>query len=574
MKRLWASLLILLILLISGINMTYYYSTKNALVKEQEEKVSTIVNSITVAIQNSNTGEQLFEDMIGINLRSASIAAQYALPADIEKVQNEKLVEIKEKLMIDGITLLKRVDDDIIGYRSSDPKEIGMSTKGWTFGWFHAFNQLLDHHNAQVGANLTFGQFLPHYWSGPFDTSSTNTTNIDKWGYYNDGGTNYIIDPYVHDKHLLEFRETTGVDSTIKQVVEKNKWIVEIGVLNPELIGGLITPTTEAWYQERKVLYGQYSYPDDNEKNISLDGIKDGKVKNSFSVIDGKEIMRTYVPLKNIALGAYHSDLLICIVTDYKKIKDALLKQQLKLLIIIAVVTTISLIVIILINRMVKRSKELAVFNVQEVYTGNIDTLFNSIKEQRHDFNNHVSTIQSLMELGKINDLKAYTSEIIGETVAMNAIINIDNPAICAIVQAKAAQAADKNIVFEHNLFNMAELNNSAMKSSDIVKIISNLLDNAFEATIVDAEDQEKMVHIQGSIHGRQLDMSIYNTGKPIPDEIKDKIFDYGFSTKVSTGKNSGLGLAIVKKLVDKYNGNIKVVNKNEGIQFTMQLHI
>ncbi|MEW9698625.1 sensor histidine kinase [Paenibacillus sp. SI8] len=572
MKRLWISFLVLVISLITCINITYYYTTKNALIKEQEEKVSTIVNSITIAIQNSNTGEQLFEDMIGLNLRTASVAAQYALPTDIEKVQNDKLVEIKNKLMIDGLTLLKRKDDDIIGYRSSDPNEIGMSTKAWTNGWFQAFNQLLDNHVAQIGGALTFGQFLPHYWSGPFDTSSTNTKNIDKWGYYSDSETNYIIDPYMHDTRLLDFRKTTGVDATITQMVEKNKWIVEIGVLNPEVVGGLIKKIPAKWYQERKVLYGQYSYPDANDMNISLNGIKNDKIINTFSVVDGKDIMRTYVPLKNIALGAYHSDLLLCIVTDYKTIKDTLYKQELKLLLIVAGVTIISLTITAVTVRIVNRSKEEAVLNVHDVYTGNIDTLFNSIKEQRHDFNNHVSTIHSLLELGKLDALKSYTKEIIGETIAINDILNIDNPAVCAIVQAKAAQAVDKNIVFEHELGNMRELNNSAMKSTDIVKIISNLLDNAFEATTMDNDLTEKKVIIKGAINRNRLEISVFNTGKPIPEEIKEKIFESGYSTKGGSEKNSGLGLAIVKKLIDKYHGNIKVSDFNEGIQFTIQL--
>ncbi|CAN7767644.1 ATP-binding protein [Paenibacillus sp. LjRoot153] len=562
------------IFIISAINVTYYYTTKKALVSEQEEKISTIVNSMTTAIQNSSTGEQLFEDMIGLNLRTASVATQYALPADVEKVENEKLTEIKNKLLIDGITLLKKQGDDIVGYRSTDPKEIGMSTKSWTQGWFPAFNQLLDNHDAKKGDLIKYGQFLPHYWSGPFDTSSTNTKNIDKWGYYNDGGTNYLIDPYVHDTHLLNFRKATGVDATISQLVEKNKWLIEIGVIKHQLDEQKQeVPMDPNWYQQREVQFGKYSYPDvvTASTNFDFNDLQRGKKVNTFIKVEGKDIMRTYISLKNLVQGPYNAELLLCIVTDYQTIIDTLFKQQLNLLLIILSVTIISLFVFVITLRMLNRSKEEAVLNAQGIYTGNIDALFNSIKEQRHDFTNHVNTIHSLIELGKLEELKTYAKEIIGETIETNDIIKIDNPALCALVQAKAAQAVNRKIAFEHELSTMEELGNSAIKSTEVVKIISNLLDNAFEATTMDNSSNEKRVKIKGAIHDGLLNINVTNTGNPIPDEIVDIIFKSGFSTKEG-GKNRGLGLAIVTKLIKKYQGTISVSHENGENRFAMQL--
>jgi hypothetical protein len=153
-----------------------------------------IFNTIRSAIETGAEGEKIVEDVIGLNLRTASIAAQFKLNPDIDKVDNKELVELKRVLGIDDITLFKKTPDDIVGLKSSDPKEVNVSSKSWA-NYYKAMDQLFQLQPVNIG----IGQTLPHFWSGPMDTSSTNPTQTDKWGYYYDGSTNYIIDPYVHD---------------------------------------------------------------------------------------------------------------------------------------------------------------------------------------------------------------------------------------------------------------------------------------------------------------------------------------------------------------------------------------
>ena len=52
------------------------------------------------------------------------------------------------------------------------------------------------------------------------------------------------------------------------------------------------------------------------------------------------------------------------------------------------------------------------------------------------------------------------------------------------------------------------------------------------------------------------MKVSITDSGKGIPAEIKDKIFQPFFTTK-PPGEGSGLGLDIVKKIVEKHQGII-----------------
>lgn len=67
---------------------------------------------------------------------------------------------------------------------------------------------------------------------------------------------------------------------------------------------------------------------------------------------------------------------------------------------------------------------------------------------------------------------------------------------------------------------------------------------------------------------------SVHNNGKPIPNEIQEKIF-HGFfhDNKKASNESYGLGLYIVKEVVDRHNGKISLEStKNNGTTFTVIL--
>lgn len=569
-KQLKLSLIIFFIfaLILTVVNISYYYTTKNALIKQQQEKSEIIAHYINTSIQLSSQGEKFVENLIGTNLRTASLVAQAHLDSDIEKVNNNQLKEISTLIGIDHLTLMKRQGDDIIGYKSSDPDEINMSTKGWRGYWFKAFNQLLDNKKVDVPV----GQILTNYWSGPINTSQTNPDNVDKWGYYFDGTTNYIIDPFVHDTIYRSYQKETGVDALIAGIVtdEKNQGgIDEIAVFNPPIFLGQEEQYKKngvVWYSDREILFGTHNLQGPNDKDYVQAAMKTGKSSSHEKKINNIPYLESFIPLK------LDFPVVIKITSNLSVINKTVNDQLIQLLIILIGLSVICFGIIAFTIRFVNRSKEAAVQNVQDVYVGNIDTLFQSVREQRHDYNSHVSTIHSMIVLGEYEALKKYTEEIIGEAVAINDIINIRNPALCALVQAKAAVAVDKKIIFEHEMQNMEELGNSIVKSVDIVKIISNLLDNAFEATTLN-NSHEKLIKIEGAIKNGQLNFSVFNTGTPLSEELKDKVFISGFSTK-DAEKNSGLGLSIIQQLIHKYKGEINIISLDNGTQFNVQLSI
>ena len=88
--------------------------------------------------------------------------------------------------------------------------------------------------------------------------------------------------------------------------------------------------------------------------------------------------------------------------------------------------------------------------------------------------------------------------------------------------------------------------------------IIQNLVENALVHGKEGVKVEVAKVDLKGILR-------VSDRGEGIPDEIKEKIFKAGFSTKNRTG----LGLYIVKKLVDILGGEIRVYdNKPRGAVF------
>jgi len=85
-----------------------------------------------------------------------------------------------------------------------------------------------------------------------------------------------------------------------------------------------------------------------------------------------------------------------------------------------------------------------------------------------------------------------------------------------------------------------------------ISRVFMNIMKNALEAM-----EKGGTFSIAVEKVDDEVEFSLSDTGKGIPAEIKDHLFD----SFVTSGKKdgTGLGLAIVKKIIDEHNGRIEV---------------
>lgn len=64
------------------------------------------------------------------------------------------------------------------------------------------------------------------------------------------------------------------------------------------------------------------------------------------------------------------------------------------------------------------------------------------------------------------------------------------------------------------------------------------------------------------------VSIAISNNGPKIPDDIKEKMFNSGFTTKDNQNGDRGYGLSIVKDIINSCNGEIAIESDKEWTTF------
>jgi signal transduction histidine kinase len=100
-------------------------------------------------------------------------------------------------------------------------------------------------------------------------------------------------------------------------------------------------------------------------------------------------------------------------------------------------------------------------------------------------------------------------------------------------------------------------------------QVIMNLFSNA-----IDAIPDQGTIFVTTKRVGDKVTISVKDTGKGIPENIKPNIFDPFFTTK-EVGKGTGLGLSISFAIVEEHHGTIEFISKeSEGTEFIVTLPI
>ncbi|TNE95831.1 MAG: HAMP domain-containing histidine kinase [Deltaproteobacteria bacterium] len=108
----------------------------------------------------------------------------------------------------------------------------------------------------------------------------------------------------------------------------------------------------------------------------------------------------------------------------------------------------------------------------------------------------------------------------------------------------------------------------SVVQVTELQTALSNILNNAFEASGDDAE-----VKLSASQQGKKLNVEISDKGSGIPQDIIEKVFEREFTSGKSTG--SGLGLYQARKAIEWCGGKIQISSeegKGTTVQFTIEL--
>jgi signal transduction histidine kinase len=113
--------------------------------------------------------------------------------------------------------------------------------------------------------------------------------------------------------------------------------------------------------------------------------------------------------------------------------------------------------------------------------------------------------------------------------------------------------------------------------AGEINQVVLNLIVNAAHAIgdVVRGTDKKGRIRVATRVLDDQVEISIGDTGKGIPVEVRSRIFDPFFTTK-EVGKGTGQGLAIARSVVvDKHGGTLHFETEvGQGTTFYIRLPI
>ncbi|HHY91344.1 MAG TPA: GHKL domain-containing protein [Clostridiales bacterium] len=212
-------------------------------------------------------------------------------------------------------------------------------------------------------------------------------------------------------------------------------------------------------------------------------------------------------------------------------------------------------------------------YQLQKEYIKNIETVIDIVRREKHDFINHINTVYAICMLNKpeaTEKIKAYLDKLIDNLQSTYHFYNTGNEYIDGLLAVKSNYAFSHHIHFDVNFEEL--LDQVEIEDYDLISIVSNLIDNAFDAILSEPEHEGKIISVYGYTEEENYYLSVSNNGPVIPAELMDKIFEKGFSTKKDNKGEHGFGLHIIKQLVEKNGGKITVSSSEEETEFLIQI--
>lgn len=190
---------------------------------------------------------------------------------------------------------------------------------------------------------------------------------------------------------------------------------------------------------------------------------------------------------------------------------------------------------------LMKLSGQMMEKNYQEIHS-----YHEIIRQQIHDFKNHLRAIDGMLDAG--SNAKKYTQNLLASSYSYANECHCGNDIIDSVINCKEAEATAKNIKFEYRISLSDTLR---MEPIDICAILANQIDNAIEACAKIENSNDRRITVSISQKEAFVLFKVINT-------VRENPFDR--NNELPTSKNNedglhGFGIRIIRETAEKYNG-------------------
>lgn len=184
----------------------------------------------------------------------------------------------------------------------------------------------------------------------------------------------------------------------------------------------------------------------------------------------------------------------------------------------------------------------------------------------RHDMKNHMMCLSHLANVGDVQGIQKYLSELNDMVVQTSLELQCGNGLVDAICNEKYHLAKTRGITFEMDGKLPEQM---GMEAVDMCTLFSNALDNGIEA-LQQMEEQYRTLYLTMNLKNNILYLQFKNATK------NEKRKQYGGRTTKKDYINHGFGLENIRLVVERYHGemHIDVVSEGEISYFILDIMI
>ena len=224
------------------------------------------------------------------------------------------------------------------------------------------------------------------------------------------------------------------------------------------------------------------------------------------------------------------------------------------LLILLIWFNTVFLLMANSLNRNARLQQENQLLSMQQQRYENLKTAIEEARQARHDMRHQMNQLSALAEAGDLDGLKAYLAKTVSRIPELDMSF-CENRAADSVVGYYCALAKREGIPFCAKLDLPQTL---PVDEIDMCLVLSNLLENAFEASLRTAPARRK-IEVTAYVHAARL--VLIETENAFDGEINENSGVFRSSKR----KGNGIGIQSVQHIAEK-TGGASTVTYQDGL--------
>lgn len=199
-------------------------------------------------------------------------------------------------------------------------------------------------------------------------------------------------------------------------------------------------------------------------------------------------------------------------------------------------------------------------------YYERINEIYDEFRSFRHDFQNHIFCLQSILDANDVEQAQQYLTDLVKLSAGTKPRYNTGSVIIDALLNDKSQTAENQNTFIDFTGY----IPTTGIHNIDLCTIFSNAIVNAIEACDKSNSTDEKHIQIHSDFRQGYYFLTITN---PIFEGLRME------NGRIITSKKNktihGYGLANIIKTVKKYNGktDIYVLDNAFHLELTLLLN-